>query len=102
MREILVDATGDEDRSIQAQPGDCVVVRLPENPTTGYRWEAEASAAVEALEPRFHAPTAGPLGAGGEREFAFVVSAPGEVCFRHRRAWEAAGPPRFRLEIHTR
>ena len=42
MPEIAV-TEGDKGRSFQARIGDSIVVRLPETPTTGFRWNAMLS-----------------------------------------------------------
>lgn len=100
MEEIVVNARGDH-AAVRAGTGDRVVLRLPENPTTGFCWEAEPSAAVAALESRYRPVAGSATGGGGEREFVLRVAGPGAVVFRSRRSWE--GPERaaaiFRLEI---
>jgi inhibitor of cysteine peptidase len=74
--------------------GEDVVLRLPENPTTGFRWEVMQSGPgqLALTDDQFVAGDAG-LGAGGQRVFRFVGSAQGSVLLtlRERRAWEEAG-----------
>lgn len=74
-----------------------LVVRLPSNPTTGYRWSlAQQSTAV--LEPE-GAPTyekgAGDAGAGGTEIWRFAPTQAGEGTLRleYRRLWEADAAP---------
>jgi len=75
-----------------------LVVRLPSNPTTGYRWSlAQQSTAV--LEPE-GAPSyekgAGDAGAGGIEIWRFAPTQAGEGTLRleYRRLWEADAAPR--------
>jgi inhibitor of cysteine peptidase len=70
--------------------GDDVVVALAENPSTGYRWQAEFDPQrLEAAEDRFE--VASDLrGAPGIRYLGFRATAPGPTQLRlvNRRAWE--------------
>ncbi|QTE27938.1 protease inhibitor I42 family protein [Pengzhenrongella sicca] len=70
--------------------GERVVVRLPENATTGYRWHAEFDdAALRLVEDRTEAATT-PRGSGGERVLGFEALRAGAASLRlvQRRAWE--------------
>jgi inhibitor of cysteine peptidase len=80
--------------------GEDCVIRLPSNPSTGYRWELlPADPPIVQLlgeakfEPR--AASAGMVGAGGEEVFRLRAQSPGEVtlCWVYRRSWEASEPP---------
>lgn len=83
-------------------PGDVVVIRLPETPTSGYRW------AVDAYDPQvlrlagddFHPPAPARPGAGGEREFRFAAEQVGSTAVRlaRRRAWESAAAAAERFD----
>ena len=71
---------------------DEVVLRLAENPTTGYRWEVSMSGAGElALVGDTFVAGAGIPGAGGQRVFRYVCRASGSVQLEaiKRRPWEA-------------
>jgi inhibitor of cysteine peptidase len=46
-----------------------VVVRLKENPTTGYVWNATASKGLSIISNTYTAPDTGLIGAGGYREW---------------------------------
>lgn len=80
--------------------GDELVVRLPENPTTGFRWQLTSSGAGELalVEERF-VPGSGSAdpGAGGERLARYVGRTPGEVQIEAvlRREWD---PPDASLQ----
>jgi inhibitor of cysteine peptidase len=70
-----------------------VVVRLAENPTTGYRWEVTQSGVGELrlVDDQFIAGTGGTTpGAGGHRVLRFTAQRPGniELAAVKRRSWE--------------
>lgn len=87
-------ALGPEDRGrqVSVRAGDRIVLRLPENPTTGYRWTGEIPVFLrvtrDANEPGF-AP-----GAAGFRVLELVAEEPGraEVSLACGRAWEPTEP----------
>jgi inhibitor of cysteine peptidase len=74
-----------------------LVVRLPSNPTTGYRW-ALAQQSTPVVEPE-GAPTyekgAGAEGASGTETWRFAPTQAGEGTLRleYRRLWEADTAP---------
>jgi inhibitor of cysteine peptidase len=74
-----------------------LVVRLPSNPTTGYRW-ALAQQSTPVVEPE-GAPTyekgAGAEGASGTETWRFAPTQAGEGTLRleYRRLWEANTAP---------
>ena len=84
--------------------GETFEVRLPDNPTTGYRWRlAEWDHGVlEAVRDAFTAPTAPQLGAGGEHVWEIATRASGQspLVFALGRGWESASPARtFSLKV---
>ncbi|HEV7692942.1 MAG TPA: protease inhibitor I42 family protein [Hyphomonadaceae bacterium] len=80
----------------QAVPlGEEILVRLPENPTTGYQWQVSFSGSgeVASIGDSFEAGTASSApGAAGHRILRFKATRPGAVklALVERRAWEAA------------
>lgn len=62
----------DAGRSIAVTPGQHVVVRLPENPTTGYRWSVPVALEVAADT---YERGGGGVGAGGQRVLTLVAPA---------------------------
>jgi inhibitor of cysteine peptidase len=84
-------------------------VRLPENPTTGFRWqqkEPQASARVlaaigDSYEPSGH----GRVGGGGVRIFRFAAHGSGAAAlhFTLARPWEQSSAPRetFSLQVEV-
>ena len=85
----LTDA--DNGRTITTFPGCEVVLRLPENASTGYRWETPSGCVVTADDYL----RADGLGHGGSGERRFAFTAPDgslELTFELRRPW-GDGPP---------
>jgi inhibitor of cysteine peptidase len=99
----------DEDSTTEphpASPGDSVVIRLAESPTSGYRWQLDEFD-PDVLEPAgdaFTPSTDGTTGGGGTREFRFVVVTHGhsDIALSLRRAWETdtAAARRFRTTVN--
>jgi len=86
--------------------GDTLVVRLPGNPTTGYRWAVAARpAALRPLRFSYEAPPKGRLGQGGTYVFRFRARAGvGTLRLAYARPWEKGKPPlrTFRLALLIR
>ena len=85
-----------EDAGTRARPdvGEQVTVRLPENPTTGFRCVAEYDdTRLTLVDDGFEGPGE-PAGAGGERVLVFetVRGGPSALTLAKRRAWESGDP----------
>ncbi len=81
--------------SFEVRQDDVIVVRLPENPTTGYRWAIE-EIDEEVLEPEtsdFAMRPDAAIGGGGERRLGFRAKRAGtaHVELKLARAWEEEG-----------
>jgi predicted secreted protein len=70
--------------------GDTLEVVLPQNASTGYRWEMKPSAGLDVVDDRVLPPSSEYPGAGGRRLFVLRVDEPGVVLAHLRRTWEAA------------
>jgi inhibitor of cysteine peptidase len=83
----------DAGKRIRVRVGDVLEVRLPENPTTGYRWDFVAPGNLSVVSDELAAQPGGGIGAGGERVVRFRATAPGEtrVEAANQRSW-ARGP----------
>ena len=94
MTDIVV-GEGHNGAALSAKPGDTLVVRLAENPTTGFRWAVTQAAAgvLQPLSDDFEAGGTAP-GAGGARVLRYRVSATGEasLALQLARPWEANAP----------
>ena len=93
--------------------GQVLEVRLPGNPSTGFRWEPSlGSQGVlrQDGEPRFERGDSPPgvVGAGGTEVFRFVPVGAGaqDLSFAYRRPWEKDEPPArtvdFRITVRER
>ena len=76
---------------IKIRVGDVIVLRLPENATTGYRWaftSLEQSQFV--VEDSGYLPQGGAVGSGGEAYWHVRARAPGKsrIELVNRREWE--------------
>src|SRR5262245_44844318 len=85
---------------VNAALGDVIVIRLAEQPTTGYRWQVENAAGLVPIGDDFTVSSSAP-GAGGERTFRFEVQQSGTapVALALRRPWAAGSAPAARFEI---
>jgi inhibitor of cysteine peptidase len=89
-----------------AAPGDSVIIRLPESPMSGYRWQLDDfdPGVLQPAGDEFVSAVDALTGGGGTREFRFVVLSPdqSEVTLSLRRSWAAdtAAEHRFRTTIN--
>ncbi len=96
---------GDFDgRTIDLGISETVEIRLPENPTTGFRWDltAKGEPACAMLGDSFATAGVAP-GTGGQHSWTFKALRQGEceVELVYRRPWEAndAAERRFRVRL---
>jgi inhibitor of cysteine peptidase len=103
---MLLIAEKDNGQTVDIPVGDSVRINLPENATTGYRWEVDRydEEFIEAIatEPHYRADT---IGSGGEVGFIFKGKkiGSGEIVLKHWRHWEgdASITSRFRLRLNV-
>lgn len=91
----LTDADAGAQRSVGV--GQDVVVRLPENRTTGYRWSFDLpEEGLELADDSYTPPDPGRPGAGGIRTVRLRVTRVGthRVGAALRRSWESGGAGR--------
>ena len=92
--------------TVNAARGDTLEFRLPENPSTGYRWALLESGAPR-LAPagdEFQSASTGRAGAGGLRVLQFRAIARGTTVLRLElvRSWETVPPQAtFRLQVEV-
>jgi inhibitor of cysteine peptidase len=83
-------------------PGETLIIRLQENPTTGYRWTVESNAGMRLDDDSFSRTGTG-VGGGGSRRLQWTAQAPGthSITLLLRRPWEAADTAigRFSLTV---
>jgi inhibitor of cysteine peptidase len=85
----------DDGRRVRATVGDFLEIRLPESPTTGYRWQVRTAPPLSLESDNYSSSPGGGTGGGGERVFRFRVTGPGSARIEaaNRRAWESSEPP---------
>jgi inhibitor of cysteine peptidase len=103
MTEVVLGET-DSGRQVETAAGSRVLVRLPENPSTGYRWQLEpfkGDAVRLESDDYQHMPSASVPGAGGVRIFTFLAQSPGTVLLRLRlkRPWESKAADAKTFEV---
>lgn len=89
---------------VEVGVGDEVVIRLPENGTTGYVWSLrDAGDQLELVEDKLTPPHRG-IGASGERliKLRAVAPARAEVVFELAREWEKAPIEERRYSVVVR
>ena len=90
MRIDYVDVPFDYDgEPIALALGQIAILRLPENPTTGYRWVPSADH-FTLVDDMFASDPHSGVGGGGARTLRFEATAPGSgtIAIALRRAWE--------------
>lgn len=102
MSEIQIQASGEQ---VEAAEGDRIVLRIPENATTGYRWVvSELPEPLELAADEFVPPGTAQPGAGGERRVELVARGPGQgrVVLTLERPWEHEAADRFEALVTVR
>jgi inhibitor of cysteine peptidase len=83
--------------------GEPFVVRLPENPTTGFHWELEPwdRAVVELVDDSLDPPVTQHIGSAAEHAWRFIARSPGTSSLRFalRRRWRREAAARYQLDI---
>ena len=92
----------DNGRLVNVAKGSEILLSLPENPTTGFRWQLDdlAGHILESGESMFE-PRSNAAGAAGVRLFHFKVIGEGETKVRakHWRQWEGDSSVTERFEV---
>lgn len=90
-------------QAISLAVGQSLEVRLPSNPTTGYRWTAGTLSSTPLRQkraPAFVPSKSGLMGAGGTQVFTYdgVAAGTAPLSFAYSRPWEH-GPPARRIDF---
>ena len=94
-------------REVVLNAGDELDLSLPENPTTGFRWDfaAKAEPVCSIVKSEFK-PSEGPPGSGGTHRWLLKAerSGSGKIELEYRRPWEKDKPAArtFHLTIRVR
>jgi inhibitor of cysteine peptidase len=101
MSDIEIDQSADNG-TVVLPAGDALCLRLPENPTTGYRWVIGRSDALQIVADSFH-PGGPAIGAAGVRCLRFSSTRPGthQLVLEKRRSWTTTTAPAesFRITV---
>ena len=83
----------DKGKTIAVQQGTEILIRLNENPTTGYRWAIDQSddTVLPLQSSNFSSSPSAAVGAGGARLFTFTAKQPGTVHLQFKRWREWLG-----------
>ncbi len=81
-------------RIVTIANGDRILVRLNENPTTGYVWNATVPKGISIISDTYVAPGTQLMGAPGYHEWILEPQAVDTYTFtaEYRRPWETTGP----------
>lgn len=95
---------GDSGRTIAAKVGDTVTLRLPENPTTGFRWQAaDLPGSIELTDDGYGPVPEGGVGQQNMRILRFRLKSSGQYRLNllRMRAWEGreSSEARYSLTI---
>jgi len=84
---------GDNGGNVTVASGTAITLRLPENPTTGYRWNMTPPDGLAVLKDDFLAPDTQLVGAGGTHEWVISAEKPGNYTLHaeYRRPWVSSG-----------
>jgi inhibitor of cysteine peptidase len=95
MAEIVI-TEADRGREVVARVSDALVVQLPENPTTGFRWALASpdSNILELAQDEFQTAAQAGVGGGGLRVLRFAARSAGSIRLELKlaRSWESGTP----------
>ena len=95
--KLVVLTEQDKNKTLAVSVGDSFVIRLNENPTTGYVWAIDGQTELLVLQSSDYVTDTPPnqqgqvlVGGGGKRSFAFVAQKSGMATLKlkHWRSWE--------------
>lgn len=88
-RTVYVNSTANG-QIVSVPMGDRVLVRLTENPTTGYTWNATASKGLDIISDKYVAPDATLMGAPGHHDWLLSPQTVDTYTFKavNFRSWE--------------
>ena len=96
----------DSGKLVEVEVGQSVVIRLPENPTTGFRWSVIAGGDVVCtfVRDEFQGAAIAVPGAGGEHVWEMRADAAGETLIKLacRRRSQKEDPPQRTFSLRIR
>ena len=86
--------SADNGTTLTLHPGNTGELRLPETPTTGYRWSLDPPPPILAItEADFTPPRSPTIGGGGERRWVIQAKTTGTATLTLKRWREWEGDP---------
>lgn len=82
--------SADDGRILAVHVGVAIALRLPDNPSTGYRWDVDTDPAFVEVETGEFVSSSARVGGGGDAHWSFKAKRPGitKVTLRRWRPWE--------------
>jgi inhibitor of cysteine peptidase len=103
VQDLLLTAK-DNGKSFSASLGNTIVIKIPENPTTGFRWELEEfdNSALEMQASDFSSKSTILTGSGGEKSFTIKTKQIGQtsISLKLWRDWEGDSSVIERYEVN--
>ncbi len=86
---VPVYGTGDNGKTISTSDGSKFIIRLEENPTTGFAWNESVTSGLTIVDSKYISGGNMP-GAGGIHEYTIKASGKGQQQFSaiYKRSWE--------------
>lgn len=78
---LLMFEESDNGAVVHAKMNDFIFINLPENPTTGYMWDADATTGLYLKSDTYNRPATMRMGAGGSHTWNYVVTGTGTQEF---------------------
>ncbi|MFC3609140.1 protease inhibitor I42 family protein [Stutzerimonas tarimensis] len=102
-----VTLTHDRKCPVALQSGQTLILSLPSNPASGYRWQADSLAGevLRSLGPEvFSNPDSGVIGGDGLSTWRFEAARAGEdrLHLSYRQPWEPEGEPGAEFDCRVR
>jgi inhibitor of cysteine peptidase len=97
-------SAADDGKTVELRAGASLSIRLPENPSTGYRWDIDIDPAHVEVEQRRFVQLSNQVGGGGETCWVLRTKAPGVTSLKLKlwRPWEDERAAIQRVEVTLR
>ncbi|QTA84250.1 protease inhibitor I42 family protein [Desulfonema magnum] len=103
MPEKIAITQSDHGKIFKANQGNLILIRVPENPSTGYCWEINTSddQIIKFADSDFFMNLSTAIGGGGIRTFTFKAQSPGtaKLELKLRQEWDAKKSETERFEV---
>ena len=93
-------------KTVDIPIGDTIEIRLPENASTGFRWNvtSRCESILAMTSDRREPPASSARGAPGQHQWQLQATAAGECDFElaYQRPWDGDVPPGRSFKLHVR